>query len=318
MMKNAALFFLFSLAVLLALAACTKRAARNGLIAPPSSSILNVRRAEYIAAKKIRSFSDPAPERLPSGQENTQGKSFRTDPRLALVIGNAGYRHWESLDNPENDARAIGAALRKLQFQVSVYTGLGITEMHYRIQAFREKLKRRKYSACLFFYAGHGIQDKGENFLLPVDAPLHLHGNWKKQAVSVSSLISWMREGGSNVNLVILDACRNSPFGKQRGVSQKLLPVRHAMGLAQMKAPSDFFIAYSTSPGEMASDGVPGKNSPYTAALLEHIGIRGSIENMFKKVRKTTMEKTGGTQVSWENTSLTVDFSFHQRGGHRK
>ncbi len=222
--------------------------------------------------------------------------------RLALVIGNANYAYGGSLKNPVNDAMSIGNALKKLEFTVIKYENCNQKAIKRAINEFGKKLK--KFDVGLFFYAGHGVQVEGNNYLIPVDADLENEDDVEYDCVRADRILAKMESAGSKSNIVILDACRDNPFERswRRGVKGK--------GLAFMNAPSGSIIAYATSPGNTAADG-SGVNGLYTSALLEHINTPNiTIEDMFKRVRNTVLMKSGSRQTPWESTSLTGHFYF--------
>ncbi len=224
------------------------------------------------------------------------------EKRLALVIGNASYEFGGQLANPENDARAIAEALRKTGFEVMEYTNLSQKAIKKVIDEFGEKLQ--SYDVGLFFYAGHGVQVKGSNFLVPVDANINSESDVEYDCVNAERVLARMEDAGSSVNIVILDACRNNPFERSWTRSTQ------GKGLAFMNAPSGSLIAYATSPGTTASDG-SGSNGLYTSALLKHLATPGiTILEMFQRVRATVMEESGDRQVPWESTSLRGNFYF--------
>jgi hypothetical protein len=201
-----------------------------------------------------------------------------------------------------NDARAMRDALQKVGFDVDEYEDLDEAGLKKAIDSFGEKLK--KYSIGLFFYAGHGIQSKGANYLIPVNAKIESEQQIDYDCVQADRVLGQMEAAGSKINIVILDACRNNPF--ERSWSRAV----NGTGLAFMNAPSGSLIAYSTSPGRTASDG-SGSNGLYTAALLEYLKTPGiNILQMFQNVRRTVASKSDKQQIPWESTSLTNDFFF--------
>jgi uncharacterized caspase-like protein len=164
--------------------------------------------------------------------------------------------------------------------------------------------KLRDHQVGLFFYAGHGVQVNGANYLIPVDARLEASEDVEYDCVRADRVLAKMESAGSRTNIVILDACRDNPFERGWNRSAK------SSGLAFMNAPSGSLIAYATSPGATAADGA-GENGVYTEALLKHIGSSGvSILQMFQRVRSEVMRKTDSRQVPWESTSLRGDFYF--------
>jgi uncharacterized protein (TIGR02145 family) len=221
--------------------------------------------------------------------------------RIALVIGNGNYTS-SILANPENDARSMSEILSKLGFVVYKYENLNQGQMKKAMDDFGVKLKDNDVG--LFFYAGHGIQSKGYNYLIPVDANLQSEQQVEYDCVQADRILALMEASGSKVNIIILDACRNNPFERSwtRTTTGK--------GLAFMNAPKGTLIAYATSPGSTASDG-SGKNGLYTSAILESIIIPNiTILQMFQQVRSIVSLKSNDKQTPWESTSLTGDFYF--------
>jgi hypothetical protein len=233
---------------------------------------------------------------------NGQGNQLAEGKRLAIVIGNGRYLNANVLENPVNDARSMRDALQGLGFDVFEYENVNQAQMKEAIDKFGVRLK--DYSTGLFFYAGHGIQSKGSNYLIPVDANIQSESQIEYDCVQADRVLGFMEEAGSKINIVILDACRNNPF--QRSWSRSM----EGSGLAFMNAPTGSLIAYSTSPGRTASDGA-GSNGLYTSALLENLKTPGiTILQMFQNVRRTVSDKSNKQQIPWESTSLTADFFF--------
>ena len=230
-----------------------------------------------------------------------------TEKRLALVIGNSNYIHGNTLSNPVNDAIAIRQALTDLGFKVLYNVNADQKTMKRAMDEFGELLKN--YTVGLFYYAGHGIQVKGNNYLIPVDAALKVEQDVDYDCIDAGRLLGKMEAAGTTTNIVILDACRNNPFERQwsgRASGQ-------GNGLAFMNAPSGSIIAYATSPGKTASDGT-GMNGLYTSAILEYIKVPGlSIEEFFKNVRTKVERNSNRTQTPWESTSLKGNFYFRLR-----
>jgi uncharacterized protein (TIGR02145 family) len=239
-----------------------------------------------------------------SGQSVSQ-QTARQEQRIALVIGNGNYIG-STLANPENDARSMNEVLNRLGFVVSAYENLNAVQMKKAIDEFGAKLKGKNVG--LFYYAGHGIQAKGYNYLIPVDAQLQTEEQVEYDCVRADRVLSLMETSGTRVNVIILDACRNNPFERSWTRSPA------GKGLAYMGAPKGTLIAYATSPGTTASDGT-GKNGLYTSAILESIQIPGiNIIQMFQNVRNIVSQKSGNKQIPWESTSLTGDFFFNPAG----
>lgn len=223
--------------------------------------------------------------------------------RIALVIGNSDYKYAGSLANPANDARLIAGTLKKVGFELyddKALINLDRDRMISTIEEFGDQIGPG--DVALFYYAGHGIQVKGENYLLPVNTNIKNESEVRAKSVEAELLFAKLATAKNVVNIVILDSCRNNPFGRT---------IRSASsGLAQVTAPSGTIVAFSTAPGQVAEDG-SGRNSIYTAALAKYVlepGLR--VEDVFKKVRAEVSGSTNRNQIPWENTSLTGDFAF--------
>jgi len=226
---------------------------------------------------------------------------IKNEQRLALIIGNFDYED-SPLINPKNDSRDIANALKKLGFKVTFRQNVTRKQFRKEIRVFGDKL--RKGGTGLFYYAGHGIQAKGVNYLVPVKADILREDEISDEAIEAGSVLRKMESARNRLNIVILDACRNNPFARSFRSGVK--------GLTRMDAPSGTIIAYATSPGSTASDGGEGeRNSPYTKNLLNHMKTPGlSIEQVFKKVRIGVRRETENLQTPWESSSLTGDFYF--------
>lgn len=222
-----------------------------------------------------------------------------SESRAALVIGNADYQVGK-LKNPVNDAKAVASKLEKLGFKVILRENQSREAMHQAISAFSEQLTTG--GVGLFYYAGHGMQIKGRNFLIPVDADIQHEDDIEFRGIDANMVLSRMEKARTRVNLVVLDACRNNPFGR---VSRSAVN-----GLAQMDAPKGTLIEFSTAPGYLAMDGT-GPHSVYTKHLLEKLALPAyPVEQVFKEVRIAVSKETGGRQIPWESTSLMGDFYF--------
>ena len=221
--------------------------------------------------------------------------------RVALVVGNAAYKS-SPLKNPGNDARAIAATLRRLNFEVIERQNVTREGFASAAREFGDRLKGA--SVGLFYFAGHGLQVRGRNFLVPVDADIAREDEVPYRSLDVNEILDKMDSARTPINLVLLDACRNNPFARSFKLSQ--------VGLAQMDAPSGTLIAFATSPGSVAQDG-DGDNGLYTSALLRHIGTEAlPIEQMLKRVRVDVVRASNNSQVPWESSSLNRDFAFAQ------
>lgn len=240
------------------------------------------------------------------------GKHFKalsyidsSQARTALVIGNSQYTK-APLKNPINDAVAIAEELQRSGFDAYVYTDLDQKTMKKAIREFGEKLKERG-GVGLFFYAGHGLQSDGRNFLVPVNAVISKAQDIEFESVDLGRVLSEFEYAENDMNIIILDACRDNPYKEEFKKS------KHASynGLASIgSAPYNSFIAFSTAPGSVALDG-EGTNGLYTQELLkalakEQIGL----EEVFKQVRRNVRKSSEGKQIPWESSSVEDDFYF--------
>ena len=234
------------------------------------------------------------------------GGQVRAEARIALVIGNSNYSSVAPLDNPSNDAQLIADTLGGLGFEVSLLLDAGQTEMMRGIAQFGRALRDAGSDATgLFYYAGHGVQSFGSNYLLPVDIALADAADLDLLGVEAQSVLRQMYSARNRTNIMILDACRNNPF-------TDLLDFNES-GLAEMQAPTGTFLAYATAPGDVALDGA-GANSPFTSSLAQLMPTEGMpIEQMFKQVRVEVLQETNGRQTPWDSSSLTNDFAFVEK-----
>ena len=226
----------------------------------------------------------------------------QAEKRIALVIGNGAYDS-QPLSNPANDAALMAETLREVGFEVIEVIDADSRAMRKAVHGFSRTLSRSGEDAVGFvFYAGHGIQSKGENYLIPVDAEIEEAIDVEFEGFPATTLLSALANAGNRLNIVVMDACRNNPY--------KAATRSGGTGLARMDAPSGTLIAYSTAPGKVAADG-RGRNSPYTRALARAINTPGAkVEDVFKTVRVAVMDRTNDAQVPWESSSLTGDFFF--------
>ena len=225
-----------------------------------------------------------------------------TPPRIALVIGNGAYET-SPLANPVNDARLIAQTLRQLDFEVLEHLDLNQKELKRAIQLFGDRLELAGDGAVgLFYYAGHGVQVNGRNYLIPTDAAIDRETDVDIEAVATDTVLAQMEFANNDLNFVILDACRNNPYTRSfRSASR---------GLARMDAPRGTLISYATAPGDVAADG-DGEHSPYSRALAKAMLKPGmQVEQMFKRVRQLVIAETDSKQTPWEASSLTGDFFF--------
>ncbi len=227
-----------------------------------------------------------------------------TERRIALVIGNGAYKS-APLRNPVNDATEIAIALEKTGFTVMKSINATRKQMRWAIRRFGEEIN--KGAVGLFYYAGHGIQVAGENYLVPIGAEVSSEDEVEDECLKVSSVLRKMETAGNRLNIIILDACRDNPFARSFRSSGR--------GLAKMDAPTGSILAYATAPGSIASDG-PGRNGLYTSALLKHMMAPGlEIGKLFRQARIDVVSASGKKQVPWEASSLMGDFYFNTQRG---
>lgn len=236
-----------------------------------------------------------------------------TDPKkkVALVIGNSAYETAGELGNPRNDARDLTVALLELGFEVVEGYDLDATQMQQTLREFSQKVDGA--SVALFFYAGHGVQVDGRNYMLPVDAHLDSKDDLEFEAVDMNKVLVQL-ERQPRINVIILDACRNNPLADNlarafRGSSRSVAGSGGGLAALDAVAPGTL-ISFSTQPGATASDGA-GRNSPYTSALLKYLRTPGlEVQAMMRRVGAEVVKQSQGAQVPWQNASLTTDFYF--------
>lgn len=232
------------------------------------------------------------------------------EKRAALVIGNASYAHAGVLANPANDARDIAAALKELGFTVILGLDLDKPGFDAKVRDFSQVLADA--DTAVFFYAGHGLQVAGQNYLVPVDADLASERDLDFQTVSLDFILKQMelaRDGKTNI--VFLDACRDNPLARNLARSMGTRSASLGKGLAEVKTGVGTFVAYSTQPGNVALDGT-GRNSPFAAALTQGIREPGrNLTAMMIGVRKQVLTETKGKQVPWDHSALLGDFYFN-------
>jgi len=221
--------------------------------------------------------------------------------KIALCIGNAGYPE-QPLKNPVNDATDIADRLRALGFECATEVDSTIERMESRLRTFRTELEHADIG--LFFFAGHGMQIAGENYLTATNTNFESEIDAKYSSLALNKVIDVLESGSNDTSLIVLDACRDNPYERRwRGAASP--------GLAPVYAPKGTLISFATSPGETAFDG-KGTNGAFTAALLQHIDSQNiPIEDLFKRIRNTLSVSTSGKQTSWEHTSLMGDFFFN-------
>jgi hypothetical protein len=231
--------------------------------------------------------------------------------RVALVIGNSAYKNNKPLNNPANDAQAVAQLLNTAGFEVVMAFDLNRDVMMQTIAEFAARINEKgANTVAMVYYAGHGLQVDGENYLVPVDAKFESEAGLAEHGVKLADLMSALEAVPSKARIVILDACRNNPFTASGDAGGK--------GLAIVDAPAGSIVAYSTAPGTEAFDG-QGRHSPYAAAFMRTVKQPNMpIEQLFKKIRVLVHESTDSKQTPWESSSLTTDFVFFtnaQNGG---
>jgi len=238
--------------------------------------------------------------------------------RVALVIGNADYKVG-TLKNPVNDAKAVAESLRNLGFEVTERVDASLREM---LEAFQQfSLRSKSADVRVVYFAGHGVQIKGRNYLLPVDTEIRAEDEMPSKSADLNELLDRLGAIKQGINVVILDACRNNPFSGSEivGPDGRRLKFRGVApsGLAPVEAPLGSMVAFSTAPGGVALDNPREDHSLYTKHLLENLQSPGlPVELLFKRVRLAVAKETGRVQVPWESSSLTGDFCFRTlRGG---
>jgi hypothetical protein len=250
-----------------------------------------------LGAQEATPGKDHRALRPQQGTEQPAGK----EARVALVIGNAAYPD-ASLKNPVNDAKGVKEALERCKFQVTLLTDATKRQMEDAIAVFGDRI--RGGGVGLFYFAGHGLQVKGDNYLVPIGAKLDKEEDVPYEGVNVGRVLDRMDAAKNVLNILILDACRNNPFARSwhRGWGEP--------GLASVNAPSGSLIAYATAPGSTAADG-DGENGLYTAALLKELEVPGvPLLNVFQDVRKAVKSGSQGLQTPWESNSTVGDFYF--------
>jgi hypothetical protein len=252
---------------------------------------------------------------LPAVAQTTDNRGVAVKPntlaekRLALVIGNGNYQFTDKLKNPVNDANDMAEALKKLGFEVISGTDLTLAQMRKLVREFGNKLQQQK-SVGLFYYAGHGIQVNGNNYLVPVDANIETAVETPDYSMDSDTVLRFMREAGNEFNMVILDACRNNPFARSWRSLNPNRSLDDDKGLARITPPSGTVILYSTEPGKVASDGT-GRNGLFTESLLSQINKPNiEFDAMVKLLSREVKTKSGGKQSAWKEGLYDGEFYF--------
>jgi hypothetical protein len=237
-----------------------------------------------------------------------------SEKRIALVIGNGGYRYAPQLVNPPKDARAICRTLKRLGFAIVPGFDLGRDTMEDTLEHFYNNIETA--DVAMFYFAGHGLQVDGENYLIPVDSELRYEYHLETRTFKLNKILKSMVTRADN-NLLFIDACRENPFARSlaAGMSSTRGKVIPRAGLADIQASKGSFVAYATAPDNTADDGVGNDNSPFTTALLKYIAQPGlSVSDMMINVRNEVRKNTNGRQIPWEQSSLERRFCFNATG----
>jgi uncharacterized caspase-like protein len=228
--------------------------------------------------------------------------------RVALVIGNSAYQHTSVLSNPKHDATDVAAVLKALKFDVIEGLDLSKTDMDRTIRDFAEALSDAHVG--LFFYAGHGLQVSGENYLVPVDAKLTTAAALDFEMVRFA-LVQRVMERAADTNIIFLDACRDNPLARNLARAMGTRSAAIGRGLAATESGVGTLISFSTQPGNVALDG-SGRNSPFAGALIEQLTTsREDLSSLLIGVRNKVIAETGNRQVPWEHSALRARFYVH-------
>ena len=278
----------------------------NAALSLPHGSYVTADWAVNKAKEQLTLLGEPATAAnpmppMPLGAAAPAGAVAPSGRRVALVVGNSDYRYAGKLANPTNDESDFAKTLRQLGFEVVAGSNLDRHGMDDAIREFGRKLEGA--DLALFFYAGHGLQVDGKNYLVPVDAKLERAGDLALDAVDISTVLAQM-EGAKRVNLVFLDACRDNPLARSLSTTLGTRGIAVGTGLASVQSAIGTMIAYSTQPDNVALDGA-GRNSPFTAALLKHIATPNvEIGTIMRRVRADVVAATHERQVPWDSSSL--------------
>lgn len=235
----------------------------------------------------------------------TASPSLAQERRVALIVGVGGYRNVPALANPPNDARDLGAVLDRLGFETETLVDPDRLALEAGVRRLGQRA--RGADAAFFFFAGHGLEAGGRNWLLPAPADIRSDRDLRFEALDLDSVLEQL-DGAARLSILVLDACRDNPFRKRLQASGRGAPA--ASGLGQASATVGTLLAFATAPGTVADDG-RGRNSPFTTALLKRIETPGlEIRQLMAEVRREVREATQGRQVPWENSALEGSFYF--------
>lgn len=276
---------------------------KAGAMANIRSDLVKTDRLEAGASPQTINKRDSRPsasQAIPNAPQNISPDALFLGQRTALVMGNSKYRRGALL-NPVNDARAMAIELRKSGFQVIAVEDAGLDRMNSAIEEFGRAIKRG--GVALVFYAGHGMQVNGENYLIPIDADLKKETDIQSKTLNLGLILTKLEDAKSQVNVVVLDACRDNPFARSWRSAGK-------GGLASIDAPTGTVIAFATAPGKTAADG-SGANGLFTTHFLRQLRIPNQkLEDVLKNTRKGVAAESQNEQIPWDSSSLTGDFYF--------
>ncbi|GBF53037.1 serine/threonine kinase [Microcystis sp. 0824] len=245
----------------------------------------------------FKGINQAVTQNLPNTQQQQQQR------RIALVIGNANYQVGK-LDTPLNDATDMANALKELGFEVILLKDSSKRQMDDALDQFTTRINQGYVG--LFYYAGHGMEVEGENYLIPVNAQIKYKKDVEYESMPLGKILGRMEDAGNRINIVILDACRDNPFRKFWRSSSRGLT-------APLQAVSGTLIAFATAPGKVASDGT-GRNGLFTSYLLKYIKTPNmEVDSMLRKVRSDVVQNTNNYQVPWTSSSLIGEFAFNQK-----
>jgi tetratricopeptide (TPR) repeat protein len=262
---------------------------------------------EVAKLEQEKPTTTPVPTTAPTvvASEPTLADQYKEEKRFALVIGNSTYKYVSPLKNSANDANDMAAELEKSNFEVIKVINGNYDQMRDAYRKFYDKLSNgpKDQTVGLFYYAGHGLQNEGENYLVPVEANIQYDDDIPRMCFPVQRVVvANMERSNSRMNIIVLDACRNNPFQSAYRSA--------GAGLAEVKRAKGSFIAFATAPGSIASDG-EGKNGLYTQELLKAMRKPGrTIESVFKDVRLNVMKLSGEKQFTWDQSNIIGDFYF--------
>jgi uncharacterized caspase-like protein len=254
-------------------------------------------------SQNYRSTSDPSSSAAAIGNDITISQAAITTRRVALIVGNSAYSRAPRLANPAADAKLVADALAKVGFKVIVRTDLSRREMNEAFRNFADQVSSADVG--LFYYAGHGLEAGGENYILPIDSSLERTSDVEDSGLPLAQMLEIM-ESSVPIRILLIDACRDNPFLGVRPSTRAVQP----RGLAPMRARLGTFIGFSTAPGGQALDG-SGSNSPFATAVAQHLGTDGlQLDDWYREVRRTVADLTNRQQIPWSASSMLEAFYF--------